>query len=408
MNESILREQIKADFIECRQSTLELATNLTNIDGEIFTKQSHPDFSPVGWHLGHIAYIEEFWLLGKLAGLSPLFPEYNILWTADGLPKSQRCNLPSLSQILDYLAIVREKVFTYLEIAPIGEQEKIWQFILQHECQHGEIITLVAGLALTSPFVLFNKEKAQFTDKKNLIKSDQMICIPAGEFLVGNHQAIALDNEKPEHYQYVDKFYIDANPVTQAAYFQFMELGGYHCQKYWSEKGWSWLQQCLLEPNFRLEPLYGIDLENKADHPVCGVNWYEAEAYSNFIGKRLPNEVEWEKAAVLTIHDLTIESNKYNCDRLWGGTTPIGCEQSSTGINNLFGNVWEWTNTWFAGYEGFQSFPYIGYSQVYFDQQHRVLKGGSWASSHWLLRPSFRNWYQPQVRQIFAGFRCAT
>jgi formylglycine-generating enzyme required for sulfatase activity len=73
----------------------------------------------------------------------------------------------------------------------------------------------------------------------------------------------------------------------------------------------------------------------------------------------------------------------------------------------LLGNVWEWTNTWFAGYDGFQSFPYVGYSQTYFDQQHRVLKGGSWASCHWVLRPSFRNWYQPGVRQIFAGFRCA-
>lgn len=424
MNDSILREKIKADFIECRQLTLELVTNLIKINGEILTKQSHPDFSPVGWHLGHIAYTEELWVLGKLAGMPPVFPEQRILWAADGLPKSQRGNLPSLSQILDYLAIIREKVFVYLAIAPILEQERIWQFILQHECQHSETMTLVATMGLGSPLAPLNKEGIGLKDDQKLINSDQMILIPAGEFLAGNNRAIALDNEIPQHSQYVDNFYIDPTPVTQAAYWQFMQSGGYDRQEYWSEAGWLWLQESLLNPDFQCQPLYGIDLENKADHPVCGVSWYEAEAYSNFVGKRLPTEAEWEKAAVFTHDNLLVDANNCddtcdnnygnNCDRLWGGTRAVGygrypwlAELSATGIYDLFGNVWEWTNTWFAGYDGFQSFPYVGYSQTYFDQQHRVLKGGSWASCHWVLRPSFRNWYQPAVRQIFAGFRCA-
>jgi ergothioneine biosynthesis protein EgtB len=416
MNESILRNKIKANFTACRQLTLELVNNLTQINEEILTKQTHPDFSPVGWHLGHIAYTEELWLLGKLAGMSPLFPEQRILWAADGLPKNQRGNLPSLSEILDYLAIIREKVFAYLAIAPILEQERIWQFILQHECQHSETMTLVASMGLGSPLTPLMKggidTKRSFISPTN---SDQMIMIPAGEFLAGDNRAIALDNESPQHSQYVDDFLIDVTPVTQANYWQFMSAGGYDRQEYWSEAGWLWLQECLLNSDFRPEPLYGIDLGNKADHPVCGVSWYEAEAYSNFIGKRLPTEAEWEKAAVFSRHDLLVDSDNYddNCDRLWGGTRSVGygrypwlAELSATGIYDLFGNVWEWTNTWFAGYDGFASFPYVGYSQTYFDQQHRVLKGGSWASCHWVLRPSFRNWYQPEVRQIFAGFRC--
>jgi formylglycine-generating enzyme required for sulfatase activity len=73
----------------------------------------------------------------------------------------------------------------------------------------------------------------------------------------------------------------------------------------------------------------------------------------------------------------------------------------------MLGNVWEWTTSWFAGYEGFTSYPYTGYSQAYFDNQHRVLKGGSWATRPWALRASFRNWYHPWVRQILVGFRCA-
>jgi formylglycine-generating enzyme required for sulfatase activity len=73
----------------------------------------------------------------------------------------------------------------------------------------------------------------------------------------------------------------------------------------------------------------------------------------------------------------------------------------------MLGNVWEWTSSWFDGYEGFVSYPYRGYSQTYFDGQHRVLKGGSWATRPWAMRSSFRNWYYPGVRQILAGFRCA-
>jgi ergothioneine biosynthesis protein EgtB len=339
MNDSILREKIKADFIECRQLTLELVNNLTQINREIITTQSHPDFSPVGWHLGHIAYTEELWLLGKLAGMPPVFPEQRILWAADGLPKSQRGNLPSLSQILDYLVIIREKVFAYLAIAPILEQERIWQFILQHECQHSETMTLVASMGLGSPLANLNKVGINLDKSVVLPKSsEQMILIPAGEFLAGNNRAIALDNEIPQHSQYVDDFYIDPTPVTQAAYWQFMHSGGYDRQEYWSEAGWLWLQESLLNLDFQCQPLYGIDLENKADHPVCGVSWYEAEAYSNFVGKRLPTEAEWEKATVFSHDDLLVDANNCddnygnNCDRLWGGTRAVGYGQSATVI----------------------------------------------------------------------------
>ena len=99
-----------------------------------------------------------------------------------------------------------------------------------------------------------------------------------------------------------------------------------------------------------------------------------------------------------------------NCNhhRLIGHTSPVETySPNQYGCHDILGNVWEWTSSWFDGYPGFSYYPYSGYSKVYFDRQHRVLRGGSWATSKFALRTSFRNWYSPEVRQIFAGFRCA-
>ena len=154
--------------------------------------------------------------------------------------------------------------------------------------------------------------------------------------------------------------------------------------------------------------------------PVCGVSWYEADAYARFIGKRLPTEAEWEKATswnVVTEQQHTYPwgqeaPNPHRCNHnnLIGQTTPVNAYpmgQSAYGCYDMLGNVWEWTATWFDAYAGFVAYPYRGYSQAYFDGQHRVLKGGSWATPPWAMRSSFRNWYYPGIRQILAGFRCA-
>ncbi|KYC36985.1 hypothetical protein WA1_45910 [Scytonema hofmannii PCC 7110] len=424
LSKSNLKETIYNAYHQCRSKTLTL---FEDIDEVSFCQQAHADFSPVGWHLGHIAYTESFWLLERTAGFPCLFPQYRKLFAADGLPKTERVKLPSLEETRDYLETVRGKVLHYLEVANLEKQDRLWRFMLQHESQHSEIATFVLEILKREKGVgngewgvgIGDKEdKEVIQNPKSKIqnpKSPEMIEIPAGEFEMGNNSVDALDNERSAHRVYLDTYWIDRYPVTCGQYRVFMEAGGYQNSQWWSKAGWEWLQTEQVT-----QPLYWYSDRHQENHPVCGVSWYEAEAYSLFVGKRLPTEAEWEKAASW--------DTQFNRRLLypWGnqepmrqlcnhnsfnkGTTPIDAfpdGQSAYGLYDTLGNVWEWTSTWFDSYPGFQSYPYIGYSQVYFDQQHRVLKGGSWATRPWALRCSFRNWYYPHMRQILAGFRCA-
>ena len=385
------RENILEALQQCRQKTLNL---FKQIDSNTFCQQAHPDFSPVGWHLGHIAFTEAYWILEQCAGFKPIFSEYHQLFAADGLAKEARQNLPSVEFIEDYLETVRNKVLHYLATAPIEKEERLWRWLLQHESQHSETITLVLQLYRWQNSIIPNPQSPipnpQFSE---------IVKVSAGEFMMGNDDICAQDNERPSHKQYVDTYWIDLYPVTCKQYREFMTAGGYYKRQYWSEAGWQWLSN----NDSISQPLYWLDSSAWDNHPVCGVSYYEAEAYANFVGKRLPTEAEWEKAA-------TGINNYGNHDNIVGQTTPVNTypeSKSNYGCYDMLGNVWEWTSSWFAPYPNFLSYPYSGYSQVYFDRQHRVLRGGSWGTRPWALRASFRNWYHPWVRQILAGFRCA-
>ncbi len=399
----------------CRVGTLAL---FEGIDDITFRKQAHAEFSPVGWHLGHIAFTEAYWILERSAGLPSVFPEYHKLFAADGLPKCDRANLPPLPEIYDYLDTVRTQVLTYLETAPLEKQERLWRFLLQHESQHTETIAFVLQL---QRWHLLERHQEMWARgcAENLPSSleppAEMIEIPAGEFEMGNDSIDALDNERSLHRVYLDTYWIDRYPVTCGQYRVFVEAGGYQNSHWWSPAGWQWLQE-----NPVAQPLYWSDAPTWDNHPVCGVSWYEAEAYARFVGKRLPTEAEWEKAAswdaaagrrqTYPWGDAEPQTQRCNHDNIAGQTTPVNTYplgQSAFGCYDMLGNVWEWTASVFDGYQGFVSYPYVGYSQIYFDGQHQVLKGGSWATRPWALRSSFRNWYHPGVRQILAGFRCA-
>lgn len=371
------KQQIQQDIIECRKHTLSLFQDL---DYETFSTQAHPEFSPAGWHLGHIAYSWDYWILDKYAGEKLTEPNYERLFAVDGLPKAERSKLPELSDVINYVNLVGDRLLTYLESSSFEantEEEKLWRWLIQHESQHAETATIILQLLNKLSSKCHLKPQISLLDSKQDFKPE-LITIPSGSFIQGNNCLNSMDNENSPHSVYVDSFAISTHPISQKQYLDFINSGGYGQQQWWNASGWQWLQEQQIS-----KPLHWQILGDDLDDPVCGINWYEADAYTRFARMRLPTESEWEKAASYLANywgDLNMEIPR-----------------------NL---VWEWTSTLFYPYPNFVPFPYSGYSSTYFDRQHFVLKGGSWASRSYTLRSPFRNWYQPHVRQIFAGVRC--
>ena len=371
-------EALSTALQDCRRQTLSLAKSLS---ADLLNTQAHPDFSPIGWHLGHIAYTESLWIIDHLVGAPRPFLQWDKLFAADGLPKAERQNLPTLEILLDYLETVRVSTLRHLEQNDPAQAACLWHWLIQHESQHVETATMVLAMQQVS-----GKETSlslPFLQTAAIAHSNatEMVFVEPGEFLQGCDDIEAIDNERPARPVWTAGYWIDRTPVTCTQYQQFIEAGGYQTEQWWSPEGWHWQQQAKLST-----PLYwsqsgsqsGSQSENADNYLVCGVSWYEADAYARFAGKRLPTESEWEKAV--------------SAELVQGYSV---------------GSIWEWTDTWFDGYPEFQPFPYKGYSQTYFDSAHRVLKGSSWATPKWLHRPSFRNWYHPHRRELFAGFRCA-
>ena len=256
----------------------------------------------------------------------------------------------------------------------------------------------------------------------------KVVLVEGGPFVMGTNDAAVYDNERGAFELDIPSFFIDVAPVTNGAYLEFNETGGYDDPTAWSDAGWTYRQSASLEhPLFwqreaerswsqrrfgRHEPIC-------RDEPVQHVSWFEADAFARWAGKRLPTEPEWEKAASWDAAKGAKRANPLGDQGSTGhanlgrqrfqpalvGTFPNGA--SPAGCHQMIGDVWERTSTDFAAYPSFGAFPYPEYYEVFFGPEYKVLRGGSWATHPSVARSTFRNWDYPIRRQIFAGFRCA-
>jgi iron(II)-dependent oxidoreductase len=393
-------------------------------------------FRPIVWHLAHIGVFEAYWLLQKLNGESAPDERYERIFDPISTPREESKNLPSRREMEDYLSGVRERALRVLDEVrpddsnPLLRDGYLFQLVLQHEYQHQETLCYLLHLLPASKKAKPVLDAARsFVPALPVSPSPEMVAIEAGPFARGATDGVfAYDNELPRHTLNLPSFKIDKLLTTNAEYASFIKEGGYNRRELWSDEGWAWREredwQAPLywqqeDETWRARNFFD-DCSVEPQHPVTGISWYEAEAYARFRGKRLPTEAEWEKAA--SWDAANEKSRRYawgdeeatpalcNFNNHYWGTTAVGSfpnGASPYGCLDMTGNVWEWTSDAFAGYPGFKAFPYTEYSEVWFDGDHRVLKGGSWATRAPILRNSFRNFFRRHFRIGFAGFRCA-
>ncbi|MEU8896386.1 ergothioneine biosynthesis protein EgtB [Nocardia sp. NPDC048505] len=389
--------------------------------------------SPLVWDLAHIGNQEELWLVRDVGGREAVRADIDELYDAFKHARANRPALPLLdpTQARGYVGTVREKVWDVLDASalrgdPLVDGGFAFGMIAQHEQQHDE--TMLATHQLRAGPAVLHAPPAPEAVASGLIGRE--IVIPAGEFTMGTStEPWALDNERPAHPVHVPGFAIDAVPVTNEQYLAFLTDGGYDRPELWSERGWAHRRDAgLVAPQFwELDAdgtwwrrAFGVRSPLRPNQPVLHVSWFEAEAYANWAGKRLPTEAEWEKAA--RYDPAGRRSQRYP----WGdaepgshtanlgqrhlepadvGAYPAGA--SPAGVHQLIGDVWEWTSSGFHPYPGFRAFPYAEYSDVFFGGDYRVLRGGSFGTDPVACRATFRNWDHPIRRQIFSGFRLA-
>jgi iron(II)-dependent oxidoreductase len=262
----------------------------------------------------------------------------------------------------------------------------------------------------------------------------EAVDVPGGPCRIGaGPDGFAYDNERPWHAVDVRDFRIGRVPITNATYLTFVEGGGYRRREWWSDEAWHWKEEYDIthpgswargpDGEWRIRRIDGT-APLDPDEPVVHVSWFEADAFARAHGARLPTEVEWEKAATWDQEQNTARrfpwgeepasagarDARANLDHGGFGPRAVGAHPvgaAPCGALAMIGDVWEWTSSTFTAYEGFAAFPYREYSEVFFGDRYRVLRGGSWASRAHCITPTFRNWDLPQRRQIFAGVRLA-
>jgi iron(II)-dependent oxidoreductase len=339
---------------ETRERTLALVVELSDVQLETVHSTL---MSPLVWDLGHIAAFEDLWIAHRLGGLPLLRDDLMDVYDAFETPRANRGTLPFLRprEAHEFMAAVRARTLTLLAAEAVDPLT--YELVIRHELQHAETMMQTMALAQLPAGGIERPESPHGVGLKT-------VAVPGDSYTIGAApQGFAYDNERPRWQLELPAFEIGEVPVSNAEYRDFVASGNHQRPGGWTAD---------LEQEWRVDGLHELD----PAAPVMHVSWDQAAVFAREHDARLPTEFEWEASA-------------------------------QRGALQGTGQVWEWTSSHFDGYPGFVAHPYREYSEVFFGDNYRVLRGSSWATAPRVATQTFRNWDFPERRQIFNGFRIA-
>jgi len=410
--------------------------------------------NPLRWEIGHVAWFQEYWVLRHVNHRAPIVDGGDALYDSAHVAHETRWDLPlpSRTDTIRYMQRVLDQVVHLYERKekagePTDDAAYFLSLVLLHEEMHAEAIIYTRqtlGCAAPRFKVVDEIARAHVNEPANgEVRNHELLrdelgdaLVPGGTFVLGSTpgKRFVFDNEMSAHKVEVRPFAISRTAVTNAQYAAFVDDGGYDRQTLWCDDGWRWRESANAK-----HPVYWRFTEGKwwrrnfdemvrleCHLPVLHINWYEADAFCRWAGRRLPTEVEWEIAASaeptvdgrgITAHkrqfpwgDEAPTSDRANLDWLNRGCVDVRllrAGDSAFGCRQMIGNTWEWTASDFRAYPGFVPGPYKEYSEPWF-RNHKVLRGGCWTTRSHLIHNAYRNFYTPDRRDVWAGFRtCA-
>mgnify|MGYP000344252200 CR=1 FL=1 len=432
-------EELAAMLTDARRRTYELTDDLTG-DRQLGPKLSI--VNPPLWELGHVGFFHDYFALRKLYGLDAYqIPEAEQLYDSSAIAHDPRWELPlpDRARTHEYLDRIQAAMLARL---PDGgeasaEQTHIYQLTLLHEDMHGEAFFWSRQTLGDPQPAITVPDRLPSAEPSGPWPGD--VQVPGGEHVLGSEAdaeaPFRFDNEKPAQRLVVEPFSIARAPVTNAEFEAFIDAGGYNDPRWWSEEGWQYIQEQGVTaprnwrdgPNGREQRLFDQWWPLAPHQPVSFVSYWEAEAWCNWAGRRLPTELEWEVAAsrvpdasgreltpgkrIYPWGDERPEARHANLDGYRLGRVDVAAlpdGDSGCGCRQMLGNVWEWTSSLFRPYPGFEAGLYRDYSQPWFKEDRRVLRGGAWPTRPRLVHNMHRNFFLPGRNDLFTGFRtCA-
>lgn len=426
-------------YAQIRAQTVALAEPLSEADCQV---QAMPDASPVKWHLAHVTWFFETFVLERFEpDFRPHHPAFRVLFNSyyNGIgnqhPRAQRglVTRPSLAEVLRYRAEIDERIARLLTGAVSPGLQAVVELGLQHEQQHQELI-LTDVLYLLSCNPLAPAYRPRDTSAPSARPAPAPDAGPAwwrseGGLVETGHPAgagFAFDNETPRHRSWLRPYALARRPVTQGDWAEFVADGGYREPRWWLSAGWDWVrtQQVQAPLYWRRdgnEPWQQFTLQGllplEAQAPVCHISYFEADAYARWRSAqdaaqpplRLPTEAEWEHAAQQVSARGVDAGNFLESHAL----RPLPAAAEAVALADalplqLFGDVWEWTASAYTAYPGFRAWDgAVGEYNAKFMVNQTVLRGGSCATPRSHIRASYRNFFPTDTRWQFNGVRLA-